>query len=169
MLASRICQCLLDKYSVCLVEYLSRHPNRSRRMTEQESKQAKGGRARAEALTSEEKMAIARKGALARWDRDVPRATHEGDFMLADVQVSAAVLPNRQRIITQATFLRALGRSRSPKAGTGVFATVDGIPFFLQANVLKPFITDELLMSTTPIFFVDKEGRKKGVGYDARI
>jgi hypothetical protein len=133
-----------------------------------ETKQAKGGKARAEMLSPEEKKAIARKGALARWSKDVPRSTHEGDFMLADVQVSAAVLPNRQRIITQATFLRALGRSRSPKAGTGVFATVDGVPFFLQANVLKPFITEELIMSTTPLFFVDKGG-KKSVGYDARI
>jgi hypothetical protein len=88
--------------------------------------------------------------------------------MLGDVQVSAAVLPNRQRLITQATFLRALGRSRSPKAGTGVLATVDGVPFFLQAEALKPFITDELLMSTTPVFFIDKSGRKS-VGYDARM
>ena len=137
-------------------------------MGRDDSKQAKGGRARALALTPEEKKDIARRGALARWDRDVPRSTHEGDFMLADVQVSAAVLPNRQRIITQATFLRALGRSRSPKAGTGVFATVDGIPFFLQAQVLKPFITPDLVMSTTPLFFVDKGGRKS-VGYDAKV
>ncbi len=137
-------------------------------MEQDESKQAKGGRARANLLSPEEKKAIARKGALARWEKDVPRSTHEGDFMLADVQVSAAVLPNRQRIITQATFLRALGRSRSPKAGTGVLATVDGIPFFLQANVLKSFISDELVMSTTPLFFVDKSGRKS-VGYDARM
>jgi len=45
---------------------------------------------------------------------------------------------------------------------------VDGTPFFLQAEVLKPFVTEDLLMSTTPIFFIDKGG-KKSVGYDARI
>ena len=132
------------------------------------SKQTKGGLARSAALSPAEKSAIAQKAALARWAPDTPRSTHEGDFVLGDVQVSAAVLPNRQRLITQATFLRALGRSRSPKAGTGVLATVDGVPFFLQAEALKPFISDELLMSTTPVFYVDKSG-KKSVGYDARM
>jgi len=37
-----------------------------------------------------------------------------------------------------------------PKAGTGVFGSIDGVPSFLQAEVLKPFITEELLQSTTP-------------------
>lgn len=82
--------------------------------------------------------------------------------------MSAAVLANGKRLLTQATFLRALGRSRSPKAGTGVLATVDGIPFFLQADVLKPFITEDLLSSTTPIFFKEKTG-KRCVGYDANL
>lgn len=132
------------------------------------SKQKKGGLARSAALSSDERRAIAQKAALARWAPETPRSTHEGDFVLGDVQVSAAVLPNRQRLITQATFLRALGRSRSPKAGTGVLATVDGVPFFLQAEALKPFISEDLLMSTTPVFFIDKAGRKS-VGYDARM
>ncbi|MEO8910465.1 MAG: P63C domain-containing protein [Gemmatimonadaceae bacterium] len=130
--------------------------------------QQKGGIARSDALSAGEKKMISRKASLGRWEKDTPRSTHEGEFLLGDMRVSAAVLPNRQRIITQATFLRALGRSRSPKAGTGVFSTVDGTPFFLQAEVLKPFISEELLMSTTPVFFIDKSGTKS-VGYDARI
>jgi hypothetical protein len=71
-------------------------------------------------------------------------------------------------LLTQATFLRTIGRSRSPKGGKGVFSTVDGIPFFLQAEVLKPFLTDDLMMSTTPIFFLDRSG-KRAVGYDAEL
>lgn len=35
--------------------------------------------------------------------------------------------------------------------GTGGLATVDGLPFFLQAEILKPFISEELSMSTTNI------------------
>jgi hypothetical protein len=31
--------------------------------------------------------------------------------------------------------------------------TVDGLPSFLQAEALKPFITEELMQSTTPIVF----------------
>jgi hypothetical protein len=38
-------------------------------------------------------------------------------------------------IITQATFLRVLGRSRSPKAGTGVLSTVDELPFFAGGSL----------------------------------
>lgn len=137
-------------------------------MDKSESKQTKGGRARADALSPEERKDIARKAALARWDGDLPIATHEGDFPLGDIVISCAVLPNGKRVITQATFLRALGRSRSPKAGTGVLATVDGLPFFLQAEALKHFISEDLAMSTTPIFYRTLSGGK-GVGYDANI
>jgi hypothetical protein len=42
------------------------------------------------------------------------------------------------------------------------------LPFFLLADALKPYISEELRMSTTPIFFKTKEG-KKGVGYDAEL
>ena len=81
---------------------------------------AKGGHARAEALSPEERKAIAKKAASARWDADIPQADFEGAFPIGDAEVAAAVLPNGKRLLTQATFLRALGRSRSPKAGTGV-------------------------------------------------
>lgn len=129
---------------------------------------AKGGRARAEALTPEQRKSIAKKAASARWDADIPQADFEGAFPIGNAEVAAAVLPNGKRLLTQATFLRALGRSRSPKAGTGVLSTVDGLPFFLQAEVLKPYISDELRMSTTPIFFRTKSGGK-AVGYDAEL
>jgi len=133
-----------------------------------DSQKAKGGAARAAALTPERRSEIAKKAAASRWDGDLPTATHEGEFKLGDSVVSCAVLPNGLRVITQATFLRSLGRSRSPKAGTGVLSTVDDLPFFLQAEVLKPFISEDLAMSTTPIFYRSVTG-SKGVGYDARL
>ena len=128
----------------------------------------KGGEARAKALSPEKKKEIAEKAAAARWGTDVPMATHEGDFKIGDASISAAVLPNGKRLLTQATFLRSLGRSRSPKAGTGVLSSVDGLPFFLQAEVLKPFINNDLIASTAPQFFREKSG-KKSVGYDAQL
>lgn len=130
--------------------------------------QAKGGDARKEALSPERRSEIAKKAASSRWDSDLPIATHEGEFKLGDEVVSSAVLPGGMRVITQATFLRSLGRSRSPKAGTGVLSTVDQLPFFLQAEVLKPFISEDLAMSTAPLFFRSSSGGK-GVGYDARL
>ena len=94
-------------------------------------------------------------------------ANFEGTFNIGPTELSAAVLQDEARIITQATFLRALGRSRSPKAGTGVLSTVDELPFFLQADVLKTFISNELIEATKPIFYRTKKGGK-GVGYNAR-
>ncbi len=136
--------------------------------TTKEAIGSKGGQARAAALSTEEKKAIARKAALSRWNTDVPHVGFEGSFDLGGKEISAAVLPNGKRIITQGTFLTTIGRSRSPKAGRGVLSTVDGMPFFLQAEALKPFISEELMQSTTPIFYITKTG-KRGVGYDAQL
>ena len=129
---------------------------------------AKGGYARANSLSPQRRSAIAQQAALARWDNGVPKATHEGTFRLGDALISAAVLPNGKRLLTQGTFLRTIGRAVRPKAGTGILSTVDGIPFFLQADALQPFISRELLESTTPIFFHDTNGRR-AVGYDAEL
>ncbi|MEP7348822.1 MAG: P63C domain-containing protein [Sphingorhabdus sp.] len=127
---------------------------------------AVGGVARAKSLTPQERSEIAKRAAQSRWSSDLPLADFEGVFRIGLKEVSAAVLRDETRIITQASFLRALGRSRSPKAGTGVLSTVDELPFFLQADALKPFITNELIESTKPIFYRTKKGGK-GVGYNA--
>ena len=138
-------------------------------MTEKKNpKRVEAGKARAKAMTPQRRSEVAKKAASARWDGALPLADYEGDFPLGGAPISCAVLQNGTRIITQATFLRALGRSRSPKAGTGVLSTVDDLPFFLQAEALKPFISDDLMQSTTPIFYRTKSGGK-GVGYDARL
>jgi len=137
-------------------------------MAEDQSPQSKGGEARAKALSSEEKKAIARKAAEARWSGDIPKAGHDGVASIGGKKIYAAVLPNGKRLLSQGQFLRSLGRARSPKAGTGALTTVDGLPFFLQAEQLKPFISDDLRVSTTPIFFKSKDGKKQ-VGYDAEL
>jgi len=127
---------------------------------------ARGGFARAAAISPERRREIARKAADARWAADLPEAIYEGDFQLGDKKIICAVLEDETRIITQATFLRALGRSRSPKAGAGVLSNVDELPFFLQAKALKPFIDNELVASTKPIFYRTRSGGR-GVGYNA--
>ncbi len=132
-----------------------------------ESKQAKGGRARAEALSEEERRTIAREAALARWSQDLPRATHEGEVRIGTKVFTAAVLPNGKRLLSQGSFLQALGRSRTPKAGTGALVA-EGLPFFLQAEALQPFVSDDLRQATTPIHFRMPNG-KRAVGYDALL
>lgn len=132
------------------------------------SPQSKGGSARAKSLTKSKRSEIAKKAAAARWGADLPRAILEGEIPLGDAEISCAIVGDDTRIITQATFLRSLGRARSPKAGTGVLSTVDELPFFLSADAFKPFISKELLESTKPIFYLTKSGGK-GVGYSAKL
>lgn len=130
------------------------------------SSKSKGGHARAASMTPEARKAVARRAAEARWTAHLPEAYYEGDFDLASAQLSCAVLGDERRIITQAGFLRSLGRARSPKAGTGVLTTADEVPFFLQAEALQPFVDEELLEMARPVFYRTKSGGK-GVGYNA--
>lgn len=133
-----------------------------------ESPKAKGGHARAKVLTEEERRESARHAALSRWSGDLPRATHEGPIRIGDAEMMAAVLHDGKRLLSQGTFLRAIGRSRTPKGGTGGMITVDGLPFFLQADRLDPYISEELRLSTTPVIFMSKTG-KRTVGYGAEL
>jgi hypothetical protein len=136
--------------------------------TKELSRAAKGGIARAKYLSKRELSESGKKAAEARWGAELPQASHDGPLQIGDALLVAAVLPNGKRLLAQGTFLKALGRSRTPKGGTGGFTTVDGLPFFLQADVLRPFISEELLLSTTPILFRLKRGQRT-VGYDAKL
>lgn len=132
------------------------------------TKQSKGGLARAKKLTTEERKAIARKAAQSRWNNELPEALYEGIFDVAGHELNCAVLAdgNETRVVTQAAFLRSLGRARSPKAGTGVLSTTGDVPFFLQAEALREFLDDELLEIAQPIYYRTQTGGK-GVGYNA--
>lgn len=123
--------------------------------------------ARAKTLSPEERSEIARNAALTRWGDDAPQATHQGELKIGGASIFAAVLPDGMRLISQSTMLRALGRSPQPPAGSGG-STLDELPVFLNAQVLKPFISNELIASTRPVFFRDKSG-SRSVGYSASL
>jgi hypothetical protein len=112
-----------------------------------ESKKA-GGIARREALTPEDRSAIARKAALARHGKALPQAIAEGVLQIGDIRLTCAVLDdaNNTRVLTQEGFLQAIGRAGKAKGGEG--ASVDGYPAFMRAKNLEPFISKDLLAST---------------------
>lgn len=78
------------------------------------------------------------------------------------------MLQNGKRVLTQETFLTAIGRAAKAKAGTGSFKLVDGLPPFLVADNLNTFISDELRQSTTPIVYRTGKGGR-AFGYDAML
>jgi len=140
-------------------------------MNTEQSKQAKGGDQRARALSAGRRLEIAKSGAEARWGKHLPIATHDGVIELADgqIQIACAVLETTKRVLTQETFLMAIGRAGKAKGGTGSRALaeiVDALPPFLAADNLKALIDNDLRESTTPIIY-KTTGGVRAYGYDA--
>ena len=135
---------------------------------EETSKQAKGGLTRAARLSPEERKEIASRAADARWGVTLPQATHSGELVIGGRRIACAVLQNGKRVLTQETFLTAIGRAAKAKAGTGSLKLIDGLPPFLVAENLRPFVSDELKQSTTPIVFRTVKGGR-AFGYDAML
>jgi hypothetical protein len=70
-------------------------------------------------------------------------------------------------VLTQETFLTAIGRSSEGKGGQ-ITSGPDGLPPFLSANALKPSITEELKQATVPIVYRTPKGTR-AYGYDATL
>ena len=135
-----------------------------------ETPQAKGGAARALSLSQAERSAIARRAALARHGKGMPKAIAEGTLIIGSLRIPCAVLEDETRVLTQEGFLTAIGRAGKAKGGEG--AAVDGKPAFLRAKNLEPFISNELIASTTPVEFVPLRGpgyQGRAFGYRARL
>jgi hypothetical protein len=127
---------------------------------------AKGGVARADSLSSDQRMEIAKKAAAARWAVNIPQATHTGTLKIGDAEIPCAVLPDGTRLLTQAGFLGALGRSTKPKGKSQQAA--DGLPPFLSTISLKPLITQDIIDTTVPIIFRTESGAR-AQGYKAEL
>jgi P63C domain len=137
-------------------------------MTEKDPKKVKAALARSKKLSPAVRRKIAQKAAKTRWGDDTPQATHDGEIHIGNATIFAAVLEDGTRLISQSTMLRALGRHPYPGAGKGGSSTLDELPSFLNAEIIKPFVSSELAASSKPIFFRDKQGTKT-VGYRASI
>jgi len=114
-------------------------------MGEEPSGKAKGGLARAEALSPTERTTIAKKAAEARWG--VPKATHVGQLHIGDTVIDCAVLPDGTRVLSQRSVGRALGRGSG--AGRHDDRAAQKLPYFLASGNLKDFISNDLLVLVT--------------------
>jgi hypothetical protein len=139
-----------------------------------DSPQGKGGRSRAERLSPEQRQEIARKGAHARWERlQLPEGTTAKTAISTGVltlgNIPCAVLDDDEntRVLTQSGFLRALGRFPYPKSATP--NDLAHLPAFLRARNLEPFISKDLITSSTPIVFDTGTGGSLALGYRAQL
>ena len=142
--------------------------------------QSKGGRNRAKSLSPNERSEIARQGANARWFRrelidgaPLPKAIAFGVLGLGGIP--CAVLDDEQntRVLTQTGFLTAIGRAPTPPSPSAGSEHLANLPAFLRATNLKPFISNELISSSSPILFdTDQLGGARGkyaLGYKAEL
>jgi P63C domain len=137
---------------------------------------ALGGKASAEGMTAEELSQRGRAAVQARWAKKkgeelmtIPKATHEGILAIGGAEIPCAVLENGERVLTQESFLLAIGRAGKAKGGKGSTGMVDGLPPFLAAENLIPFITNELRGSTTPVVFRSRNTGQRAFGYKAML
>ncbi len=138
---------------------------------------SKGGKARAEALTPEERQAIARDAITTRWARDkgqtgqqkIPRATHgspEHPLRIGNVEIPCYVLEDGRRVLVQEHMLNALGM---PVSGNRRSGTLNRLHSFVAQKRLKPFISAELLSCTAgPLRFIPLRG-PLAYGYEATV
>jgi hypothetical protein len=151
--------------STFVLDYACKHVSRTQPlvMLSDDSIQSMGGKARAEALSDEQKTEIAKKAADARWAK--PVAHYEGTLNLGKTEVSCAVVEidgEVARLISSAGFMMALGRPWK-----GSYKRTDR-PNFIDANNLKGFITPELEAVLQPIEYRTPGGGVKR-GYRAEI
>jgi hypothetical protein len=123
-------------------------------------------------MTPEQRKEAASKAALAKAElARLPKATHQGDLRIGDATLQCYVLADGTRVLTQEGFLTAMGRAGKAKGGHGASAVemmVDKVPSFLSAGNLKPFISNDLIESTTPIVF-RTPSNSRAFGYRAEL
>ena len=126
-----------------------------------------GGRERARKLTPERRQAIARRAAVARWSEELPDAicgSPESPLVIGGIALEAYVLEDGTRVLSQAGFLKALGRH--PRANTR--REEEGYPPILQGKTISPYISKETLEKGRPIYFRTPSGNKAS-GYRAEL
>ena len=122
------------------------------------SPQSAGGKARAEALTPQQRSEIARKAAAARWNEAPVQATHEGVLTIAGAEITCYVLEDGSRLISTRGIMKALKRTWRGRKYTGT-----ELPVFVEANNLKPFISSDL----DPVLLPREIRTPKGVTSEA--
>lgn len=129
---------------------------------------ARGGKARAGKMTAAQRSEASRRAAVARWDKNVADAvcgSPEKTLQIGDAALECYVLDDGTRVLTQSTFLEALGRHRRANVRRERNAE---LPSILQAKAINPFISEEVRKKAKPITF-KLPGGGRASGYNAEL
>lgn len=133
----------------------------------------KGGHARAQSLTKEERSLIARRAVEARWRKagksteEIAQATHgspDRPLRIGDLEIPCYVLSDGKRVLHQRGMVSALGMSRGSSSTSGG----DRLAKFVQGERLQPYVANVLQAVTKPIKFYATNGQL-AYGYEATV
>jgi hypothetical protein len=134
---------------------------------------AKGGKARMQAMSPEQRKAQAQKAASARWAKgNVLKATHgspDHPLRIGNIEIDCYVLEDGTRVVTQRSMIKAMGLTRGGIRGE--YEVERGgaeLPRFATQNWIKPHLGNDLEVAlSSPILF--KLPTAIGYGYPATI
>lgn len=133
-------------------------------MEPEASGKAKGGFARADALTPQKRAEIAKKAAKARWsDKPIPKATHSGFLNIGGLKIPVFVLEDGTRLISQRGMQTTIGMSTS--GGTSGAHRTARIMERIEQNL--SLSKDLSLRMKEPIIFMPPTGGLSAYGYEA--
>ena len=122
-----------------------------------------GGEARARKLSAEKRKEIAERGAMARWSKDLPKATHHGMLTIGETEIPCFVLTDGRRVIS----------GRSLTAAIGMKGRGQGVARISSHKLISSLEMNDLVLAIeNPIKFVGRS--PQGVdapsdGYEAII
>ena len=99
------------------------------------SGKAKGGLARAEALSADKRKEIARKAASTRWSGVIPKATYEGTLNIGGTEIPCAVLEQGDKVVRVIVQREVVGLLTGNKKGN--------LDRYLQAQNLQPYVPEK--------------------------
>jgi hypothetical protein len=160
MLAFLVC-----KHILAFMNASTEHPD----MDKEPVGRARGGVARAQALTPQQRREIAKKAAATRWKNEPElKATHGSEdhpLRIAEIEIPCYVLEDGRRVLQQTGLLRGLNMSHGGSYSTGG----DRLAKFAAQGRLKSFVTNELVARTVePIKFRTPRG-SLAYGYEATV
>ena len=120
-------------------------------------------------MTPAQRSEAARKAAAARWSSTtiptVLAGSSDRPLTIGDTNVECYVLDDGTRVITQASMLQAIGRSRRVPGAEGAD---EGLPPILRAKSIRAFIPDHVIEQAQPIAFRLPSGQRAN-GYRADL
>lgn len=132
---------------------------------------AKGGKARAERLTPEQRSEMARRAVQVRWEKaemegEAVTAPHNGTIKIGELEIPCSVLADGTRLLSERGVAKALGLARSGGTYKRSKEIAEGgakLPIFVAQFNLMPFVDLELAsVLKKPIWYRPDAGPTTG-------